>query len=153
MEDINKKILSNLDKIPDDILLNNIKPILRPETLVWLDKTSYIKHHYCIEHLIKHRPSITYPSGVYDSYVRDIIRLDYSFVFQQLINDKISNWKKINNYRYKDKIYNSYLYFLFDYALDNNSVKCRKIINNIINALYSKNRYKNTKDKSNRWKK
>lgn len=152
MEDFNKKILSNIDKIPDDILLNNIKPILKPETLVWLDKANYIKYHYCIENLIKHRPSINHPSGVYDSYVRDIIRLDYSFVFQQLINDKISNWKKINNYRYKDKIYKSYLYFLFDYALDNNSIKCRNIINNIINALYSKNRYKNTKYKNNRWK-
>ena len=112
-------ILAGLDTIPDDILINNIKPILKPETLVWLDKTNYIKYHSCIEKQIKHRPTSNYPSGVYESYVRDIVRMDYSFVFEQILNDNIQKWIRIRNYRFKDKIYNTYLNFVFDFLLIN----------------------------------
>ena len=153
IENRENSILSGLDKIPDDILINHIKPILKPETLVWLDKENYTRYHSCIEKQIKHRPSIYHPSGVYESYIRGIIRLDYSFVFEQILNDKIHNWIKIKNYRYNDKIYSTYLNFVFDFSLDNNSVKCRKLINNMANALYTKNWYKKTKSKNNKWRK
>ena len=56
--------------LPDDILFivwGHIEPINK----IFLNKTTYIKYNYLIDKLISN----------YESYLRDIIRNDYNFVF------------------------------------------------------------------------
>ena len=56
--------------LPDDIL-QIIWNYINPKYKIFLNKYLYNKYHYLISNLVNNK-----------SYIRDIIRLDYSFVFE-----------------------------------------------------------------------
>jgi len=85
----------------------------------FLNKKYYIKYNNYIDQYIIN----------YSSYVRDIIRLDYSFVFEYIIYRNFNKWIKINNYNYKNIIYNNYIFFLSDFANKNKATKCLNLLN------------------------
>ena len=43
-----ESILIGLDRLPNEILINNIFPYLHPKSLVWLNKDYYEKYHIYI---------------------------------------------------------------------------------------------------------
>ena len=68
--------------------------------------------------------------GRYESYVRDIIRNDYNFIFENIFHRRYNDWMyRRYDYKYNNKIYSNYIDFLLFYANKNNSRKCYNLIN------------------------
>ena len=146
-----KQILNLLDKLPDEIIEINIKPHLKPQTLVWLNKSLYIKYHKCIEQMIDNQPSERFPIGKYESYVRNIIHTDSSFVMDRLLSERFIWWNRVKNYYYKHKKYWTYIHFIFNLSIDKKASKCRKVINEYSKKHLGNNWYKNTKSIRYKW--
>jgi hypothetical protein len=108
-------------ELPDDILMVNILPFLKPEVKMLLNKTYYHQYHNLIKKNI--------PSNYYESYVRDMLRCDYTFVVSYILRENMDKWLKWHNYRYKSMIYKNFIYFMRQYCIDNNAVKCINLIN------------------------
>jgi hypothetical protein len=132
------------DKIPDEIL-SIVESYIRPSSLIFLNNNYYNKYHYLIKYLI--------PKNQFENYIRNIIRRDYDFVFQQILNDNFIKWLNIKQYIYKNITYKNYLYFLSDYCIHNNSVKCRNALNEFLKEHgLCQNRHKKNTFIHIRWK-
>jgi hypothetical protein len=111
-------MINIIDDLPNEIL-DIIFYYLNAKEKIFLNKKYYIKYNdYIDQYIIK-----------YSSYVRDTIRLDYSFVFEYIIYRNFNKWIKINNYNYKNIIYNNYIFFLSDFANKNKATKCLNLLN------------------------
>ena len=122
------RVMSKLHDLPEEIVREHIFPKLSPETLVWLNKENYIKHHNIIHKLIPKGRHAQFIQGSYEAYVRYMVRNDYSFVFKQILNERKDAWIKTPHFIYKAKIYNTYLHFLAGFAFSNASYKCEQLI-------------------------
>ena len=125
-------------------ILEEIFKMIRPNNKIFLNKKYYLEYNNFIDQMIdKER---------YDSYLRDIIRNDYNFVFKQIIARKIDNWNNIIKFKYKEVVYSNYLYFLLFYSNKNNSYKCNQIINDefVLSGLKKKS-CKSSRIKNNKW--
>lgn len=111
-------MINIIDDLPNEIL-DIIFYYLNTREMLFLNKKHYIKYNDYIDQYIIN----------YSSYVRDIIRLDYSFVFEYIIYRNFNKWIKINNYNYKNIIYNNYIFFLSDFANKNKATKCLNLLN------------------------
>jgi len=118
--------------LPNDIL-ELIWNYINPKYKIFLNKYFYNKYNYLIGNLANNK-----------SYIRDIIRLDYGFVFEKILSTKFKEWISINNYHYGNIIYPNYLDFILNFARDNNSKKCIYLIN--LNIGISKLKRLNCKD-------
>lgn len=127
--------------LPDEIL-NIIFNYINPYNKLLLNKFFYNKYNYLIFKII--------PERRYESYVRDIIRNDYNFIFKNILNNYFDNWCKIKYYNYKNIIYNTYINFLIFYSNKYNSNKCLNEINYKITGI-KKTLLKNNKTKYNKW--
>ena len=122
-----------IDNLPCDIL-NIVWDKINPIQKIFLNKTLYNKYNYLIDKLINN----------YESYVRDIIRLDYIFVFNNILLRNFDNWVIRNNYHYSNIVYPSFIYFLYNFAHKNQSYKCMNLIN--VNLQISKLKKLNCKE-------
>lgn len=135
---INDRFANMYDKLNDDVL-ELIKSYLPPETLVWLNKSNYLKYHRVVKNMI--------PNDRFDDYIRDIVKTDSSFVFEQILKENFTRFHKWKGYfqPYQTPCirHHSYLTYLRYYALSNNSQKCVSIIDKYaeING-FSSNWYK-----------
>jgi len=80
-----------------------------------------------------------------------MVRKDCSFVFAQLLEENFDRWKKAKKYRYKSYVFDNYLRFLVHYSTENNSTKCRELLNNKGNAALGQKWHKNVRIRNNRW--
>ena len=105
--------------IPDD-LLKNIYLYLSDDTKYMLTKVDYEKHYIkTINRLRKKK---------YNSYIRFIIRNDYSYLFDNLLKHKYTDFHKKADFNYKNVTY-KYLYEFIKYYIQiNKSDKCKQII-------------------------
>tara|TARA_Y100000591_G_C21602960_1_gene578935 strand:- start:379 stop:780 length:402 start_codon:yes stop_codon:yes gene_type:complete len=108
-----------MDTLPTEIL-DMIYVYIPIETLIILDKKSYIKYNS------QQRKRIAMYK--YDSYVRSMIRNDYSFIIYILIQENYEKWKKNIKYYYKNKKYQTYYLYLMTYSIENESPKCFSVI-------------------------
>ena len=130
----NNRFINSYDKLNDDVL-DIIKSHLKPEILVWLNKENYFKYHKCVKNMINKEK--------YDDYVRDIVKHDCSFVFEQIMNEHFLKFHKWKFYTYKNTRFHSYLIFLRYYAYSNNSHKCVEVIDDFTSQKgFSPNWYK-----------
>jgi len=114
-----EQLLHGLSTLNDDVL-ELIHSHLGPEVLWCSNKENYVKHHHIVRSLI--------PNTDYDSYVRDMVRNDYSFVFGHILLERFDDFHKWKKYYFNSNMYPSYLIFLRSFAIDNNSLKCLKVI-------------------------
>ena len=138
-----KSILNGLDRLPEEILINSIKPHLDPKSLVWLNKDNYITHHKYIYSMIGNQRTLTSPGGKFDSFVRYIIREEATFVLNQILVEKIKIWYNSPIYRYANHKYKNYLFFIYQYSIDNNFTKSKTCINDIAKSILGKKWHKN----------
>ena len=127
--------------LPDDILII-IFDYVNPKQKIFLNKIFYNKYNYLIDKIINN----------YESYIRDIIRLDFKFVFNNILLRNFDKWVVINNFHYGNIIYPNYINFLYSYARSNKSHKCIELIN--FNLQISKLKKLNCKDyriKNKKW--
>ena len=109
--------MKSISDLPDDII-NLIKEFIPRQTLVFTSKTYYDLYHHTIKNTIP----------LYENFVRDIIRRDNHVVFEKVIGENIDLWMKNRQYRFKNMIFNNYIYFIVYYCIENNSERCREII-------------------------
>ncbi len=129
--------------LPDEII-NIIWIFVTPVQKIGVDKKHYYKFNYLIDRLI--------PNIRYDSYVRDMIRNDFIFIFNFLLNRKYIYWLNRVNYKYNNIIYPSYIHFLLDFTHKNNASKCNNLINVQLNLSGLKKEWcKNNRIKHNKW--
>ena len=82
-----------------------------------------------------------------------MLRRDYDFVFERILIENYEKWLKIKHYIYKNVIYNNYIYFIKDYCIENESNKCRILINSFFKEHgLCQNQHKNNIIKNKRWK-
>jgi hypothetical protein len=140
----NKNIFCYIDKLPFYII-NEIKKYISNKSLIFVNHTKYTINHYLIRTLI--------PSNKFESYIRNILYRDFDFVFKQIIQENYLNWFEIKGYMYKNIIYKNYIYFIKGFCIENNSEKCRIIINDFLEKLgLCKNQHKKNIIKHIRWK-
>uniref|UniRef100_A0A6C0AWX7 Uncharacterized protein n=1 Tax=viral metagenome TaxID=1070528 RepID=A0A6C0AWX7_9ZZZZ len=89
---------------------------------VFVNKENYLKFNNLIDKMIIR--------GRYESYIRDIIRNDYKFIFENIFHRRYNDWLyRRYDYKYDNKIYSNYIDFLLFYTNKNNSRKCYNFIN------------------------
>ena len=104
-------------RLPDE-LVRYIKEYIPKKEFVFTNRANYNLYHSLI------KPSIT----DYESYIRAMIRQDNDFVFKKIIEENFSKWYEIRQYKYKNMIFNNYLYFVMNFCIENESKNCRKNI-------------------------
>lgn len=144
----NNKIcfLKNIDNLPDVLIIEIYEYI--PKTVkLFLTKENYVQYHYLLkEYINKKNKNI-------EKYFRTMVRQDNDFVFKELLVENYKKWFNMTNYYYNSCIYRNYITFIESYAIENESIKCRKIINNLFEELgLSKNQHKKNIIKYIRWK-
>ena len=153
-------ILKNINKIPEDVALY-IKTFLSNNVLFITTKTSY-KNNIMKIRFFNHdgntnkRFLYNSESGYYsklDSYINYLIKNDYDFIFENLIQYKYNQWVKIRRYTYKGCSHCNYLTFLNHLCITTQSTKCRNVIKKVekSNPLLRKKRYKKIRYINNRW--
>ena len=99
-------------------LIRYIKEYIPKKTFIFTNRENYNLYHSLIQ------PSII----DYESYIRAMIRQDNEFVFKKIIEENISKWYEIRQYKYKNMIFKNYLYFVMNFCIENESNNCRKTI-------------------------
>ena len=114
-----KEVLEGLDTLNDDVL-EIIYSHLGPEVLWSASRENYVKYHHIVRSLI--------PSSNYDSYVRDMVRNDLSFVFHHILLERFDDFHKWKKFYFNNNMYPSYLIFLRNFAIDHKSHKCLHVL-------------------------
>jgi len=134
----------NVKTLPDE-LEDIVYSYIPKSVTIFLTKKNYIEGHHLIRSLIN-RKNI-------ENYIRSMIRQDNDFVLKQLLVENYNRWINMKKYYYKECIFSNYIYFLESYAIDNESIKCRKIIIDLFEEEgLSKNRHKKNTIKYIKWK-
>ena len=123
-------LINRMALLPEDII-NLIFKYLNSVDKIFLNKKYYSKYNILIDKYII--------AGRYESYIRDIIKKDYSFVFKKLLNRNFINWILMHNYKYKYATYKDYIHFLLYYSSFNKSNNCNYILNLELQLLGLKN--------------
>lgn len=106
-----------INNLPDDII-KLIKEFIPHQKLVFVNKTFYNLYHYTIRNSIP----------LYENYVRDVIRRDNDYVFDKIIGENFDRWINDRQYRYKNMIFNNYIYFIMNFCIENDSDRCREVL-------------------------
>ena len=140
-------ILQHIYLLPDDII-RVIQEYIPLRILRFTNKISYVAHHLQTHHL--HIRDVMYN---YESYVREVVKRDYSFIFELIIRENIEKWNNIKKYLYKNVIYASYIYFILNYCLEHNAQHCRTVLCNFLKQHgLCQNQHKKNITKHIRWK-
>ena len=103
-------------------LVRYIKEYIPKKEFVFTNRENYNLYHTLIKPSIKD----------YESYIRSMIRQDNEFVFKKIIEENYNKWYEIRQYKYKNMIFNNYLYFVMNFCIENESNNCRKIISDFL---------------------
>ena len=134
----------NIDRLPME-LVDIIQSYIPISVTMFLTKTNYINNHNTIRTIINKRNI--------EQYIRSMVRNDYDFVFEQLLIENYTRWINMKKYYYKESIYNNYLCFLEAYAVENESSKCRTVLDNFFEEqCLSKNQHKKNIIRYIRWR-
>jgi hypothetical protein len=140
----NENIFYYINKLPF-FIVNEIKKYIPAKQLIFVNRERYTNLHYLIRYQI--------PSINFEKYIRNILYRDFDFVFQQILQENYLKWFNIKEYFYKNATYKNYIYFIKAFCIENNSEKCRFLINSFLEKLgLCKNQHKKNIIKHIRWK-
>jgi hypothetical protein len=135
-------ILQHIFRLPDDII-RVIQEYIPLRVLQFTNKISYAAHHLQLREVMYN----------YESYVREVVKRDYSFIFEQIIRENIQKWNNDKKYVYKNVIYASYIYFILNYCIEHNSQHCRNVLSSFLKQHgLCQNQHKKNITKHIRWK-
>ena len=137
-------VFANILRLPED-LVPVIYEFIPLKTLLFLNKKMYLKNHKLVRKFIQR--------SQYENYIRAMVRRDNDFVFGLLIQENFERWLFFKKYTYKTTLFSNYIYFLLEYCIENESDKCKQIVNRyIVNSGLSQNQHKKNTIKSIRWR-
>lgn len=125
--------MTSINHLSQDVI-GVIKSFLPPSTLVWLNASNYDKYNYVIKDLIA--------EDRFEDYIRDMVRHDNSFVLEHIVRENIERWVKLKRWRYKNMIFSDYLHFIYNYSIETESHKSRKLIDTIATEVFGKKWHK-----------
>jgi hypothetical protein len=135
--------LENVDKLAFE-LVDIIYSYIPKSVTIFLTQKNYIKEHYLLRNFINKR--------YIEQYIRTMVRQDNEFVFNLLLVENYKRWLNMKKYYYKECIYGNYVNFLESYAIDNKSLKCRRLIINLFEEQgLNKNQHKKNVIRYIRW--
>lgn len=138
-----RRINLKINRLPQDVV-NIIHDFIPRTALLFTNKFYYTLYHKILRGSIKN----------YETYIRDVIRRDNDFVFQKILEENVDKWLNMRQYRYKNKVFSNYFYFVIDYCIENDSDKCREIMTILIKERQlCKNLHKKNIVKYVRWTK
>jgi phosphoribosyl-ATP pyrophosphohydrolase len=124
-------------------LIRYIKEYIPKKEFVFTNRENYNLYHPLIKPSIKD----------YESYIRAMIRQDNEFVFKKIVEENYNKWYEFKQYKYKNMIFNNYLYFVMNFCIENESNNCRKIISDFLKEHgLGKNLHKKNLVKYIKWK-
>jgi hypothetical protein len=113
-----------LFKIPDE-LLAIIYSFLPNKIKMKISRKIYLENHYILKPILLNK-------NCFESYVRNIIRRDHNFVFERVFNENVNSWLSKKNVEYNYCIYANYLHFLRSFCMEQESTRCKTIIDNYL---------------------
>ena len=135
-------------KLPE-VLCEHIKGYLRIQEKYLTNKTDYIKYKTKI-HTSLFR--IVPPFKLSKVYLTKLIRNDYNFIFEIIINIKFESWYKPWKIRYKGNIAPCFIELLNLLCIENKSQRCRNVIQLKLNEKgIRKNKHKRIRVFNNKW--
>lgn len=136
-------LLENVYKLSYE-LVDIIYSYIPKSVTIFLTQKNYIKDHYLLRNFINKR--------YIEQYIRTMVRQDNEFVFNLLLVENYQRWLNMKKYYYKECIYGNYVNFLESYAIDNKSLKCRRLIINLFKEQgLNKNQHKKNVIRYIRW--
>jgi len=139
------KLLAEVMSLPDDVR-GIVFDFIRPQARIATSREEFGKNYLAV------LASIQETSGI-DSYIRDVIRGDRTFVFPILVRLSYGRWMKIERWRFNFIVFPTYAHYVYylcrDYgrqALLNELVRYEKGI-----GVYDKNRHKKIRFRHIRW--
>lgn len=134
----------NVDKLPE-VLIDIVYLYIPKSVTMFLSKKNYVENHHCIREFIDRRKI--------EEYIRAMIKDDNDFVVKYLLVENYERWLNMRKYYYKECIYGNYLNFLESYAIDNESIRCRKLLIKLFEEQgLSKKKHKKNTYRYIRWK-
>lgn len=138
-------LLKNVYKLPYELIHYEIYQYIPKIITIFLTKQNYIQEHYLIKQYIN--------KGQIENYYRAMVRQDNDFVIRQLLVENKERWFNMKKYYYKGCIHSTYIAFLKYYAIENESIKCGALMNEISTELIlKKKQHKKNKLKYILWK-
>ena len=139
-------------QLPVDIIDHKIKPYLALQQIYLTNKTDYIS--YTIEKyasLNSYETKAT--SKINKSYIVKIIRHDYDFIFNILLDLKFKSWYKPWKINYKGSSLPCFIELLNYMCIENKANRCREKIKDKINNKIGKrkNKHKRIRIINNTW--
>lgn len=139
-----KNIFDYINNLPY-VLIHYIKDYIPLSSFIFVNRYYYIENHYLLKNYF-------IPKIQTENYIRDIVKRDYYFVFERLLNENYKKWLGITEIIYKNVMYKNYIYFLKDFCLIHESNKCRNILNNFLKEYgLCKNQHKKNTSKHIKW--
>ena len=88
-----------------------------------------------------------------DKNIRNIIRKDYYYLFQQKLKKNYKKWNKIRRWIYKNEIYPTFNIYLRYLCINFQSSKCKKILDDYEKEIgsFKKKKFKNIRSIRCRW--
>lgn len=128
-------LLSYINKVPLEIK-NILLSYIPKSILSLLSKNNFLEYFYNNQIDLDNKYKMFYPhyNGVsnkyknYDSYLRFIIRNDFNFLFENILNIYYEKWNKTKRWNYKNIKFRNYLEYILYLCEINTSGKCKNII-------------------------
>jgi len=140
---MSKPLYDHISIIPNEIIeiIYSYVPMIY---ILFSNKKLYTKNHSLVKKYI--------PRDQYENYIRDTIRRDNYFVFTQLMRENQERWLYLKRYTYKSTLFSNYIYFLFEYCIENDSDHCKQIVQRFLQESgLSKNQHKKNTHTNIRW--
>lgn len=128
-------LLSYINNIPSDI--KNVLWLYIPKSVKsLLCKNFFLNYYYTIQNNLENKYRIQFreynslnnKNKSYDSYIRFIIRNDFNFIFENMLNIHYVRWNKSKTWNYKNIRFRNYLEYILYLCEINTSGKCKNII-------------------------
>jgi hypothetical protein len=124
-------LFNRINKLPHE-LVNIIYEFIPGVTKCFLNKELYRKYHLCIKPYISSK-------GLYENYIRDIVRKDCDYLFCEILKENLHLWLKTTKIEYKNILFTNYASFLNQFCIEFKCSKCRKLL---IESGLGKNQHK-----------
>jgi len=107
--------------LPDDLvrLIWEYVPTIKR---VFTHKRIYEQHHDILRKAIP----------MYDQYVLDMIQRDCHIVLKHILRENIDHWMRRVQHRYKNMVFNNYIYFIVHYCSEHNAHDCKVIVHDYL---------------------
>ena len=141
--------LTNFHEIIPEVLCSNIYDFIPLNVIYLTNKRDYIVHKKEKYASLCQNKS---KNGLTKSYITKLIKNDYHFIFNILLENRFKMWYKAWKIKYKGNILPCFIELLNYICIENKSDRCRRLIQNKLKEKgIRKNKHKRIRIINNTW--